>query len=97
MKDYDTEVIALDEHHKRLCEIVGAKVRYYRTINRMTQTELAKKLHVTRSVIGRIEKGTYNQDISLVRLAEIAEALDISMQYLLTFTKYERELLDWKE
>lgn len=92
-----TEVVTVSDDRKRLCEIIGAKVRYYRTINRITQTELANRLHVSRSVIGRIEQGTYNHDISLIRLVEIAEALHINTQYLLTFTEYERTLLDWKE
>lgn len=92
-----TEVVNVVDNRKRLCEIIGAKVRYYRTINRVTQTELANRLHVSRSVIGRIEQGTYNHDISVVRLVEIAEALHINTQYLLTFTEYERNLLEWKD
>lgn len=92
-----TEVVNVVDNRKRLCEIIGAKVRYYRTINRVTQTELANRLNVSRSVIGRIEQGTYNHDISVVRLAEIAEALHINTQYLLTFTEYERNLLEWKD
>jgi len=71
---------------------IGAKVAYQRMLHDMTQDELAERVHVSKSTIGRIERGRYNQGVSLSTIMDIADGLDIEMVQLLTFTEQEKNL-----
>ena len=49
-----------------------SKIKYYRIINKLTQTELARKLNMKQPNIVRLEKAGYAPDIStLKRLGEV--------------------------
>ncbi len=52
---------------------LGARIAKIRDEKRMTQTDLAKKINTTQSVIARIEKG--EQNLSAETLSNISEAL----------------------
>ena len=54
---------------------IGAKIAYYRALCCMTQDELADKLHIDKSVLSRIERGKYHNNISVAMLLAIAEGL----------------------
>ena len=56
---------------------IGRKVAAYRKRQGFTQLQLAQAIHRSRSTIYRIEKGIYNQNISLSILLDIADALRI--------------------
>lgn len=71
---------------------IGAKVAYYRTIRGMTQEQLAKKINVSKSTIGRIERGTYNKNVPVSTLLDIAEGLRIDMALLVIFSEQEKKM-----
>ncbi len=76
-------------------QLIGAKVAYYRRLNCYSQKDLAEEVHINRSVIARIESGTYNNNIPLNLLFSLAEALHIEAAVLITFD--ERDLLFLKK
>ena len=57
---------------------IGAKIAYYRTLRQMTQAELAKKVNISKSTLGRIERGKYNNGVPISTLLDIAEGLTFS-------------------
>ncbi len=71
---------------------IGAKIAYYRALRNMKQTELAEAIHIDKSVLSRIERGKYHNNISVSMLIAIAEGLNIAPALLLTFTEIEKKL-----
>ena len=71
---------------------IGAKVAYYRTLRGMTQEQLAEKINVSKSTLGRIERGTYNKNVSVSTLLDIADGLRIDMALLVTFSEQEKKI-----
>jgi len=62
---------------------IAQKIKFWRNFRNMSQTELAYKLNVSSSYISQIESG---RNISLKKLKEIAQVLDIEVIDLLTYT-----------
>ena len=79
-----------------LYKLIGARIRYYRTLNGLSQKVLAKRVNLSDSAVGRIERGDYNESISLSTLVDIANGLKIDVQRLLTMDEDEERLLGWK-
>ena len=75
-----------------LLKQVGAKIAYYRTLRDMKQSELARRARISRSALSRIERGKYNDNVSVVVLSDIAEALQIDIALLVTFNETERRM-----
>ena len=71
---------------------VGAKIAYYRTLRDMKQEALANKISVSKSVISKIERGQYNNNIGLGILLDVAWALNIEVSKLLTFDAEEKQM-----
>lgn len=71
---------------------IGAKICYWRMLLGMSQSELAKRCNMSKSAIAKIERGNYNNNINMVSLIIIAEALGIEFTELITFSKYERNM-----
>ena len=71
---------------------IGAKVAYYRKMRNLTQKELADKIHISRSSIGKIERGAYNHNISMSVLIDIIDGLEIELSMLFTFTEQEKKI-----
>ena len=71
---------------------IGAKVAYYRALRQLTQDELARRIHISRSTLNRIERGRYNGGISLSTLMDIAEGLHIELSNLVSFTEQEKKV-----
>lgn len=71
---------------------IGAKIAYYRTLRGLTQEELAARIHVSKSTLGRIERGKYNQNVSVSILLDVAEGLKIDMSLLVTFSEQEKKI-----
>ena len=71
---------------------IGAKVAYYRTLRQLTQDQLAQKIHISRSTLGRIERGKYEEGVSLSTLMDIADGLHIELSYLVSFTEEEKKV-----
>lgn len=60
---------------------LGAKIRYYRHLKNLEQTELADKIGITRQYLSRLENGTSKPSIDL--LFRIAEILEIDVTKIL--------------
>lgn len=86
----------MDEKRRRLYRLVGAKVLYYRSLRGLTQEDLARKIHISVGILSRIERGKYNQGVSLAMLFDIAEGLNIDMSVLVSFNEQEKMML-WHE
>lgn len=71
---------------------IGAKIVYYRTLQRMTQAELAEKVNMSQSSIGRIERGKYNNGAPISTLLDIAEGLGVELSSLVTFSEEEKKI-----
>ena len=71
---------------------IGAKVAYYRTLRGISQEKLAERMNLHKSVLSRIERGKYHNDISLSTILDIAEKLKIDPALFLTFNDLERQL-----
>ena len=71
---------------------IGAKIAYYRALRQMSQDELAKKIHISKSVLSRIERGCYHNNISVATLMAIAEGLQIEPALLITFSDLEKNM-----
>lgn len=62
--------------------IVGRNVRHYRQMQELTQEELAFAAEIDLTYVGGIERGRRNP--SLLVLARIADALEVSLPKLLS-------------
>lgn len=70
---------------------IGAKVAYYRTLRGMTQEQLSEKVNISKSTLGRIERGSYNNNVSMSTLLDIADGLKIEVALLVTFNEEEKK------
>ena len=82
----------MDSKKDLIYKQIGAKIAYYRTIRQMTQSELAERVHMSRSSIGRIECGKYNSGVPISTLLDIAEGLGTSLSSLVTFSEEEERI-----
>ena len=80
---------------KLIYRFIGAKIAYYRTLRQLSQRELASKINLSTSALGRIERGKYNNGVPLSTLLDIAEGLKIEISALVTFSEEEKKL--WLE
>lgn len=62
---------------------LGNTIIYYRKKNKMTQTELSKKVGISRVVLSYYENGT--REITLSKLSKIAEVLGVATKDLMTY------------
>lgn len=79
----------MDVKKSMIYQQIGAKIAYYRNLQQMTQAELAEKVNMSRSSIGRIERGKYNNGVPLATLLDIADGLHVDLASLVTFSKEE--------
>ncbi len=71
---------------------IGAKIAYYRTLRGLRQDELAKMANVSTSVLSRIERGKYNNNIPVAMLLVMGEALRVEPSLFLTFNEEEKRM-----
>ena len=71
---------------------IGAKIAYYRTLRGMHQVVLAEKIGISSSVLSRIERGKYNENVSVSMLLDIAEGLGIDVALFVTFDEHEKTM-----
>ena len=86
------EVGNLEVKKQILLKQIGAKIAYYRTLRDMSQSELAKRVYLSRSALSRIERGKYHDNVSVITLSDIAEALQIDITLLVTFNEMEKQM-----
>lgn len=82
----------MDLQRTNIYRQIGGKIAYYRKLVGLSQEELAKRINVHRSVINRIENGNYHDNLSIDRILDIAEALDVKPTTFLKFNKFERKM-----
>lgn len=63
-------------------KIIGRRIAFQRKKAKMTQTVLAEKLNISDSFISQIERG--RAKVSLPRLSQIADILDIDIALLVS-------------
>lgn len=76
---------------KGLSEKLGARIRYFRMVARMSQGELANASQLTNGYLSDVERGKVN--ISITNLNQIADALGVPLSVLLDCdTDTDREI-----
>ena len=53
---------------------------------------LAEKIGISSSVLSRIERGKYNENVSVSMLLDIAEGLGIDVAMFVTFDEHEKAM-----
>lgn len=72
---------------------IGAKIAYYRTLEGMSQEDLARKIAISKSTLSKIERGKYNSGLSIATLLNIADGLKVELYSLLLCTQEELRVL----
>ena len=83
----ETVIVMSEFDEKQLC--VGNRVRIARKNMRMTQQQLADKIHVTKAAISSYEIGRTIPDASILR--DLSDALEVSADWLTGRTQIENE------
>jgi len=76
---------------------IGAKIAYFRTLSGISQKELADRIKTTQSTISKVENGSYNDNLNIAMLTEIADALEIDLALLLEFNGFEKAMWEKKD
>ena len=82
----------IDPRKQILFKQIGAKIAYYRTLRELSQKELAERTHISESTLSRIERGQYNDNLSLSLLMDISDGLQIDITLLVTFSDMEKQM-----
>lgn len=69
----------MSKDYKDIYNIIGKNIKKYRKLKGWTQRELAEKLLLSDSFIGKLESITH-QTISIDTLAQIADVLGVKIQ-----------------
>lgn len=80
------------EQSTLLLRQIGGKVAYYRKLRKLTQANLASQVSVSSSVISRLERGKYSDNLPLGLLINISRILGISLSQLLDVEENEQSL-----
>ena len=84
----------MDFKRKLIYKHVGARIAYFRTLNDLSQEELAQRIHMSRATLSKIERATYSSSISLETLLDISDALGLDLNMLLSSDPEERQYWD---
>jgi transcriptional regulator with XRE-family HTH domain len=68
---------------------IGVNIRNRRKLKGLRQGDLAKKIHITKDTISRIERGSSNYTIDI--LFKIADALECGMEEFCPSSKQSQE------
>ena len=70
----------------RIVEVhLGRRIAYARKKNKLTQTDFAKKIHVSSSHLGNIETGKYQASNDIILL--MSQSMDVPISYFLNWDK----------
>ena len=81
----------MDFKRKLIYKHIGARIAYFRTLNDISQEELAQRIHLSRGTLGKIERGIYGSSISLDTLLDISDALELDLNMLIFSNPEERQ------
>lgn len=73
------------EKHKQEYKKLGLNIAYYRKLKGLSQMQLAEAVGISRTHISNIEAPNMPTSISLETLMDIADALEVSPEALLSF------------
>ncbi len=65
--------------------MLKVKLREYRLLKGLSQSELAEMVNVRRETIGHLERGEYNPSLKLAY--DIAKVFETSIESIFTFTE----------
>lgn len=74
-------MIAMSKDSTDIYNVIGKNIKKYRKMKKWTQRELAEKLLLSDSFIGKLESVTH-QTISIDTLEQIANVLEVDIQRL---------------
>ncbi len=74
-----------DERRKNQFKQIGLTISYYRKLKGMTQAELAKAVGLSRTHISYLEAPNMPTSISLEKLFDIADVLNIPVKSIFRF------------
>lgn len=78
--------------NKNLSRIIGDRIRRLRKQKGLTQQELAEKVGMEYTMIGRVEQGVRN--LTIEGILKVAEALDADANYILAQKKKKTPLTE---
>ena len=78
---------AMDKKRERQFRELGLTIAYYRKLKGMTQLQLAEAADVSRTHMSNIEAPNGKTSVSLEKLFDIADALDVPVKDLFDFRK----------
>lgn len=79
--------IALGERHTEEMRLLGLTIAFYRRARGLTQSELAEAVQISRTHMSNIEAPNSHTSLSLNKLMDIAEALEIPLKLLFDFKR----------
>lgn len=77
----------MDEKRKQEYKMIGLNIAYYRKLKGITQLQLAEQINISRTHMSNIEAPNMPTSISLDRLFDIADALEVPVASLLDFNR----------
>lgn len=75
----------MNEAHRNYYIQLGLNIAYYRKLRGLTQLQLAEKINISRTHISNIEAPNMETSISLEKLFDIADILEIPIFKLFEF------------
>lgn len=75
----------MDYKRQNQFRLLGLTIAYYRKLRGLTQDELAEAVHISRTHISNIEAPNGKSSISLNKLFDIAEVLEVPVKDLFDF------------
>ena len=77
----------MDEKRKQEYKMIGLNIAYYRKLKGITQMQLAEQINISRTHMSNIEAPNMPTSISLDRLFDIADSLEVPVASLLDFNR----------
>lgn len=81
----------MDLKRKLIYKHIGARIAYFRSLNDLSQEELAQRIHLSRATLGKIERGIYGSSISLDTLLDIADVMGLDLNMLISSGSEEQQ------
>jgi transcriptional regulator with XRE-family HTH domain len=75
----------LKDKHAQKYKMIGLNISYYRKLSGLSQLQLAETIGISRTHMSNIEAPNMPTSISLDTLMDIADALNVPVNLLLTF------------
>ena len=77
----------MGERHTEEMRLLGLTIAFYRRARGLTQSELAEAVQISRTHMSNIEAPNSHTSLSLNKLMDIAEALEIPLKTLFDFSR----------